>query len=223
MLLDVLQHLHEPQELLSALSTWAMDHGEPTLVASVPNVAHFDVGLRLLCGRWIPTESGLLDSTHIRFFTEETLANLFERTGWELVARADYLDLRSDQYDPRLADAMAMETIGMIRVLAASINPNASVNQYVWALRPVRVEHPPSSYLDAVGLTESQRQEEPRGDLRAVDNYLASVGLLAGEGNRRSTPRCRGRRQESDRVRRRPEVPGRPEAGPAVLGTLIRP
>ena len=187
LLLDVLQQLQDPQELLSALSTWAMDHGEPTLVASAPNVAHFDVGLRLICGRWIPTESGLLDSSHIRFFTAETLANLFERTGWELVARADYLDLRSDQYDPRLTNLMTVETIGILRVLSATINPNASVNQYVWALRPVGVTHPPSSYLDAIGLTESQRNEEPSGDLRAVDNYLASVDLLAGEENRRST------------------------------------
>ena len=55
MLLDVLEHLLQPQDLLSALSTWALDHGRPTLVLSVPNVAHFDVALRLLCGRWIPT------------------------------------------------------------------------------------------------------------------------------------------------------------------------
>jgi 2-polyprenyl-3-methyl-5-hydroxy-6-metoxy-1,4-benzoquinol methylase len=186
MLLDVLQHLQEPQELLSALSVWAMDHGEPTLVASVPNVAHFDVGLRLLCGRWIPTETGLLDSTHIRFFTEETLANLFERTGWELVAREDFSDFRSDQYDSRLTDAMAVETIGMLRVLSATVNPNASINQYVWALRPTGVAHPPSSYLDAVGLTDAQRDQEPDVNLWAVDNYLASVGILASEGNRRS-------------------------------------
>ncbi len=199
MLLDVLQHLHEPQELLSALSTWAMDHGEPTLVASAPNVAHFDVGLRLICGRWIPTDSGLLDSSHIRFFTAETLANLFERTGWELVARADYLDLRSDQYDSRLANLMTVDTIGMLRVLSATINPNASVNQYVWALRPVAVAQPPSTFLDAVGLTESQRNEGPRGDLRAVDNYLASVDLLVGEGNRRSTEGGDGVRR-SDRT-----------------------
>jgi predicted TPR repeat methyltransferase len=156
MLLDVLEHLLQPHELLTALSGWAMDHGEPTLVVSVPNVAHFDIAFRLLCGRWIPTETGLLDSTHIRFFTEETLANLFERTGWEVVAREDFSVIRSDQYDHGLTDALAVETIGMLRVLAATENANASVQQYVWALRPVGVARPPSSYLDAVGLTEAR-------------------------------------------------------------------
>jgi predicted TPR repeat methyltransferase len=192
MLLDVLEHLLQPHELLTALSGWAMDHGEPTLVVSVPNVAHFDIAFRLLCGRWIPTETGLLDSTHIRFFTEETLANLFERTGWEVVAREDFSVIRSDQYDHGLTDALAVETIGMLRVLAATENANASVQQYVWALRPVGVARPPSSYLDAVGLTEAQRTRDPSDELWAVDNYLASVGILASEGNRRSIERGYG-------------------------------
>jgi hypothetical protein len=186
MALDVLQLLRQPQELLWALSRWAMEHGEPILVTSVPNVAHFDVGFRLLCGRWIPTETGLLDSTHIRFFTEETLTNLFQRTGWELVAREDFSDYRSDQYDQRLTDSMAVETIGLLRVLSATLNPNASVNQFVWALRPVGVDYPPTDYFDAVGLSDSQREGDPSGNLWAVDDYLASIGILASEANRRS-------------------------------------
>jgi len=194
MLLDVLEHLLQPQELLTALSAWAMDHGEPTLVASVPNVAHFDVGFRLLCGRWIPTERGLLDSTHIRFFTEETLANLFERTGWEVVAREDFSSIRSDQYDPRLTDALVAESIGLLRVLAAQANPNAAVQQYVWALRPIGVDRSPSSYLDAVGLTDQQRDREPDASLSAVDSYLASVGILTSEKNRRAIERGPERR-----------------------------
>ena len=106
MLLDVLEHLLQPQELLAELSRWSLAHGEPLLVVSVPNVSHFDVAFRLLCGKWIPTETGLLDSTHIRFFTEELLTNLVHRTGWEIVARDNFATLRTDQYDTPLADAM---------------------------------------------------------------------------------------------------------------------
>ena len=58
LLLDVLEHLLEPQKLLSALSAWAMEHDEPFLVVSVPNVAHFDIAFRLLCGKWIPPRRG---------------------------------------------------------------------------------------------------------------------------------------------------------------------
>jgi 2-polyprenyl-3-methyl-5-hydroxy-6-metoxy-1,4-benzoquinol methylase len=192
MLLDVIEHLLQPQELLGALSSWALDHGEPLLIVSVPNVAHFDIAFRLLCGRWIPTETGLLDSTHIRFFTEETLGNLFERTGWELVARDDFSVIRSDQFDANLMDAQAVETVGMLRVLAATENPNSSVQQYVWALRPVRVKRAATTYLEAVGLSDKQRDRSPSDRQWAVDRYLASVGILASEGNRRSIERGYG-------------------------------
>jgi 2-polyprenyl-3-methyl-5-hydroxy-6-metoxy-1,4-benzoquinol methylase len=192
MLLDVIEHLLQPQDLLGALSEWALKHGEPLLIVSVPNVAHFDIAFRLLCGRWIPTETGLLDSTHIRFFTEETLTNLLERTGWELVARDDFSVIRSDQYDTKLTDALAVETIGMLRMLSANENRNASVQQYVWALRPVPVDKPAATYFEAVGLSDEQRDRNPSDQLWAVDNYLASVGLLASEGNRRSIERGYG-------------------------------
>ena len=111
-MLDVLEHLLQPQELLVELSEWALKHGEPLLVVSVPNVSHFDVAFRLLCGRWIPTETGLLDSTHIRFFTAQTLAHLFERTGWEVVAEDNFSAVRGDQYDARLTDSLPLETGG---------------------------------------------------------------------------------------------------------------
>jgi 2-polyprenyl-3-methyl-5-hydroxy-6-metoxy-1,4-benzoquinol methylase len=186
MLLDVLEHLLQPQELLSALSTWALEHGRPTLVVSVPNVSHFDVALRLLCGRWIPTPTGLLDSTHIRFFTEETLSNLIRRTGWEIVAREDYCVLRGDQYDTELNDALPAEMVGALRTLSQAENPNAAVQQYVWALRPVPVEQRPTTYLEAVGLSEDEMATGPRSDMRAVADYLASAGILASEAARRA-------------------------------------
>jgi 2-polyprenyl-3-methyl-5-hydroxy-6-metoxy-1,4-benzoquinol methylase len=186
MLLDVIEHLLQPQELLVALNHWALDNGRPMLVASVPNVSHFDVALRLLCGRWIPTETGLLDSTHIRFFTEETLSNLFERTGWEVVSRDNFSVVRGDQYDGPLTDALPAEMVGALRVLSESENPLAAVQQFVWALRPVPLVDLPLTYLDAVGLTAEERYRGPISDLSAVRNYLASVGILASEAARRA-------------------------------------
>jgi 2-polyprenyl-3-methyl-5-hydroxy-6-metoxy-1,4-benzoquinol methylase len=186
MLLDVLEHLMQPQELLTALSAWAVEHGRPTLVVSVPNVSHFDVALRLLCGRWIPTTMGLLDSTHIRFFTEETLTNLVRRTGWEIVARDNFSVIKGDQYDAALTDAMPPEMIGALRVLSDAENPNAAVQQFVWALRPVPLDQPPASYLEAVAPSEAEIQRGARSDMSTVRNYLASAGILASEAARRA-------------------------------------
>ncbi len=194
LLLDVIEHLLQPQELLSTLSAWSLAHGSPPLVLSVPNVSHFDVALRLLCGRWIPTATGLLDSTHIRFFTEETLTHLLRRSGWEIVARNDFSVIHGDQYDPALTDALPAEMVGALRTLSQAENPNAAVQQFVVALRPVPVSDPPATYLDAVGLTEEEWSRGAHSDMRAVADYLASVGILASEAGRRAVAQTYGHR-----------------------------
>jgi len=55
--------------------------GRGDVVISVPNIAHADVKIALLKGAFPYSESGLLDRTHIRFFTKESLLELVER-GW---------------------------------------------------------------------------------------------------------------------------------------------
>jgi hypothetical protein len=55
------------------------------VVASIPNVAHGSVRLALLDGEFRYRPTGLLDSTHLRFFTRETVDELFEGTGYAVV------------------------------------------------------------------------------------------------------------------------------------------
>jgi len=192
LLLDVIEHLVQPQHLLAALSDWALKHNEPTLVVSVPNATHFDLGLGLLCGRWVPTERGLLDSTHLRFYTELTLMRLFRRCGWRVVARNDFSTLRTEQYDADLIDALPAEMVGALNVLARTYNPNAAVQQFVWELKPFPVATPPATFLQAVGDVEGSAQEDsPANGSPAVGNYLASVGLIASETNRRAAKHLR--------------------------------
>src|SRR3974377_2292971 len=63
-LLDTLEHLTNGEKLLRFLRRLAEPINAP-LVLSVPNVAHKDVALKLLTGRWDVTEAGLLDHTHV--------------------------------------------------------------------------------------------------------------------------------------------------------------
>ena len=191
-LLDVLEHLPEPHRLLARLSAWSLKHGEPTLVLAVPNVSHFDVGLRLICGRWVPTDQGILASTNHHFFTEETLCRLLDRCGWQVVARNDLESVDSEQYDAHLNDALPAEMIGALRVLAQACNATMAVEQFVWALKPAPVTAPPTTLLQAI--------EDPRGvfetrgfqvDAIAIDDYLGSVGLVASETNRRAAKQLR--------------------------------
>ena len=76
---DVLEHVADPgavlRKVLPLLSEWG------SVVASVPNVAHGAVRLALLSGRFDYRPLGLLDSTHLRFFTRESLHHLFRESG----------------------------------------------------------------------------------------------------------------------------------------------
>jgi 2-polyprenyl-3-methyl-5-hydroxy-6-metoxy-1,4-benzoquinol methylase len=69
--LDVLEHLREPLPALRALAALLAPGGR--LFLSVPNVAHWTVRLGLLAGRFDYAETGILDRTHLRFFTRRSL------------------------------------------------------------------------------------------------------------------------------------------------------
>lgn len=89
---DILEHLLDPAAVLrSALAVLAPGG---SVVISVPNVTHGSLRLAHLQGRWRYTETGLLDRTHIRFFTRRSLHDLLTEAG--LVAA----DVRETMADP---------------------------------------------------------------------------------------------------------------------------
>ncbi len=71
---DVLEHLSDPRGVLVALDQTLAPGG--TVIVSVPNVAHLWVRLSLLMGRFDYADRGILDRTHLRFFTRRTLIDL---------------------------------------------------------------------------------------------------------------------------------------------------
>lgn len=81
---DVLEHLKDPARLLAQAQTLLAKEGY--VVASIPNIAHASVSLALLRGEFRYQERGLLDTTHLRFFTLESIRAMFERTGYSLAA-----------------------------------------------------------------------------------------------------------------------------------------
>jgi 2-polyprenyl-3-methyl-5-hydroxy-6-metoxy-1,4-benzoquinol methylase len=79
-LADVLEHLREPGSVLQRLRPFLAEAG--AVIASLPNVAHGSVRLALLGGEFHYRDAGLLDRTHLRFFTRETVEDLFEASGY---------------------------------------------------------------------------------------------------------------------------------------------
>jgi 2-polyprenyl-3-methyl-5-hydroxy-6-metoxy-1,4-benzoquinol methylase len=109
---DVLEHLRDP--LVPLRQAVGLLRPGGSVVISVPNVAHAAVRLSLLAGRWDYRTLGLLDYTHIRFFTRENLIELLRQAG--LVA-VDFrrttagvfeteLGVRADDVDPALVETL---------------------------------------------------------------------------------------------------------------------
>ncbi|HLY90295.1 MAG TPA: class I SAM-dependent methyltransferase [Acetobacteraceae bacterium] len=81
--LDVIEHLPDPAAALASLH----DHLEPngTLIVSLPNVAHYHVSLPLFfLGKWEYRDQGLLDRTHMRFFTMSSAVALIQDAGFQV-------------------------------------------------------------------------------------------------------------------------------------------
>ncbi|MFO0555183.1 MAG: methyltransferase domain-containing protein [Polyangiaceae bacterium] len=80
---DVLEHLRDPAATLRALVEHLEEEGR--VIVSLPNVAVWTVRLGLLAGRFDYEDSGVLDRTHLRFFTERSARALCEEAGLEVL------------------------------------------------------------------------------------------------------------------------------------------
>lgn len=76
---DVLEHLPDPDRTLSRLV--ALQRPGSRFIVSVPNVANIWVRLNLLFGRFDYTDRGILDRTHLRFFTRRSFIGFLSRSG----------------------------------------------------------------------------------------------------------------------------------------------
>ncbi len=109
---DVLEHLRDPLAALRKARALLADRG--SVVASIPNVAHGSVRLALMAGRFDYQVLGLLDSTHIRFFTRSSIEDLFREAGLVPIdvrrTTAGFFDtpvpVRESEFPPEVVDAV---------------------------------------------------------------------------------------------------------------------
>ncbi|HNT38930.1 MAG TPA: methyltransferase domain-containing protein [Rubrivivax sp.] len=135
---DVLEHLREPQRVLQACAGLLRAGGR--LLASIPNVAYAGMIVELMHGDWKYGPEGLLDRTHLRFFTRRSFSRLLEDEGWQ-VERVEPIDATwyyTEFWTPfdRLPPTVA-------RYLLAQ--PDASAYQLVFAARRMHDEGAPGA------------------------------------------------------------------------------
>ena len=82
LLLDVLEHLRYPERILAQCHNLLRPEGR--IIVSVPNIANITICLMLLSGRFDYTERGILDKTHLRFFTRRTARAMLKEAGYRV-------------------------------------------------------------------------------------------------------------------------------------------
>jgi 2-polyprenyl-3-methyl-5-hydroxy-6-metoxy-1,4-benzoquinol methylase len=79
---DVLEHLPRPEALLARIREWLAPGG--LLFVSLPNIANVSVRAGLLLGQFSYAEKGILDRTHLRFYTRRSARDLLEEAGFRI-------------------------------------------------------------------------------------------------------------------------------------------
>lgn len=79
---DVLEHLRDPEKILKRLAPYLKENGK--YLCSVPNILNKHVISNLLMGELEYQDAGILDRTHLRFFTLDSITKAFKRCGFEI-------------------------------------------------------------------------------------------------------------------------------------------
>jgi methionine biosynthesis protein MetW len=83
LLADVLEHLPDPQSILLTAREALKPGG--AIIVSVPNVAHWSVRLCLLRGIFQYQPHGIMDATHLRWFTADSIKSLLASSGFKVI------------------------------------------------------------------------------------------------------------------------------------------
>lgn len=130
LLLDVLEHTPNPEQFLDNVVDLLKPGG--TLLLSVPNIAHWSVRFPLLFGIFNYTSRGLLDRTHLQFFTRARVKRIISSTKSLRIAKIGGTIEPVELVLPRLLwDNPIFKTLSFIRIKIANLLPGLMAYQHV--------------------------------------------------------------------------------------------
>jgi 2-polyprenyl-3-methyl-5-hydroxy-6-metoxy-1,4-benzoquinol methylase len=153
---DFLEHLAHPLELLRGLKKYLTADGY--VVASIPNIAHGSVRLSLLSGKFEYRDIGILDRTHLRFFTLDSILRLFSDAGFAVV---DVQRVRQDAFTEPYMNGSQLSKPELSPELKQLIedDPDAATVQFVVQAFPANSS---TAQLHMLLTLQSQIQEKEK-------------------------------------------------------------
>lgn len=166
---DVLEHLYDPAGALKKVCPFLKEGG--CLIASIPNIAHAAICWELAHGRFDYQKYGLLDNTHIRFFTKKNVAKLFEEAGyrivsWDRVTKSP----QETEFSVHCGSAQDQAFLDWV----GENNPEALTFQFIVKALPVPVDEQISDYRQFDALDTINKLEGKIGELTQQNIGLKS-------------------------------------------------
>lgn len=173
---DILEHLRQPGELLAQLTGLLAPGGRVLL--SVPNVAYAGLIAELLAGDFRYRPEGLLDETHLRFFTRISLLRLLEACGLRSVALdATVMSLNHSEFANDWAAGGWAETGSPAVIRALLDRPEALVYQFLVTAVPATDAGEAAGQVPAEALAAAQAALAARQADRSANSAL-SIALV---------------------------------------------
>lgn len=164
---DVLEHMKDPGAVLQKLKRKLTPAGR--MVVCIPNVAHASVRLDLLAGNFAYKEEGLLDATHLRFLTLDSIVALFNQNGLEI------RDLHRVRWGPFATEIQVVPTQASAFTFRQIIqDPEATTYQFVFQAVPSARANSVFDLRDA-GF-------DPRNERRAFSRFCMAKAWAALHG-----------------------------------------
>jgi 2-polyprenyl-3-methyl-5-hydroxy-6-metoxy-1,4-benzoquinol methylase len=111
---DVLEHLIDPFTILIRIKRKLSKNG--LVISSIPNIRYYDqVKSLLLKKEWKYEDSGILDKTHLRFFTKKSILDMFESTGYDILNLCGINPTKSKNY--RILNLLLLGSISDMKYL----------------------------------------------------------------------------------------------------------
>ena len=162
---DVLEHLKDPTTTLTILLEKLKDGGK--LLISIPNIANIDVILNLINGKFNYSPVGILDSTHLRFFTKSSFIEWIQSINCNILKdyRLDIALIGSTKTLSDFANCVQTAYPRTYKLLTNAMGEEAYILQYVFVL------------------TKDKRQPEDNSGKKSFEKNLSHIEAIEEQLN----------------------------------------